>query len=132
MSAELSDIDLARQALAAAREAAKKNGAARKRRTGTVVRRDGRELLGLGSAISMMMTERGMVAPDAGGSVLAQFDDILAAAAPELAGHVQAVAFDSDTGAQSCAGARRSCSRPPTRRCRTRMSARCASWRPPS
>ncbi|MEV0982359.1 hypothetical protein [Streptomyces sp. NPDC049915] len=46
----------------------------------------------------MMMTERGMVAPAAGGSVLAQFDDILAAAAPELAGHVQAVAFDADTG----------------------------------
>nr|WP_260616970.1 DciA family protein [Streptomyces sp. WAC05458] len=46
----------------------------------------------------MMMTERGMVAPAAGGSVLAQFDDILAAAAPELAGHVQAVGFDADTG----------------------------------
>ncbi|MFI9255264.1 DUF721 domain-containing protein [Streptomyces sp. NPDC053069] len=39
-----------------------------------------------------------MVAPAAGGSVLAEFDDILAAAAPELAGHVQAVAFDADTG----------------------------------
>ncbi|MEV5454703.1 DciA family protein [Streptomyces sp. NPDC052535] len=46
----------------------------------------------------MMMTERGMVAPAAGGSVLAQFDTILAAAAPELAGHVQAVGFDADTG----------------------------------
>ncbi|GGW76917.1 hypothetical protein [Streptomyces galilaeus] len=67
----------------------------------------------------MMMTERGMVAPAAGGSVLAQFDGILAAAAPELAGHVQAVAFDADTGrldvvpdpprtARGCAGARRS------------------------
>ncbi|MEV0982379.1 DciA family protein [Streptomyces sp. NPDC049915] len=63
-----------------------------------VVRRDGREPLGLGSAISMMMTERGMVAPAASGSVLAQLDDILAAAAPELAGHVQAVAFDANTG----------------------------------
>ncbi|MEV6810248.1 DciA family protein [Streptomyces sp. NPDC051132] len=48
----------------------------------------------------MMMTERAMVTPAAGGSVLAQFDDILAAAAaaPELAGHVQAVGFDADTG----------------------------------
>ncbi|MFE0358789.1 DUF721 domain-containing protein [Streptomyces nigra] len=46
----------------------------------------------------MMMTERGMVAPVAGGSVLAQFDDVLAAAAPELVGHVQAVKFDADTG----------------------------------
>ena len=102
MSTELSGVDLARQALVAAREAARKNGGTRKekpkRRTGTVVRRDGREPLGLGTAISMMMTERGMVAPAAGGSVLAQFDDILAAAAPELAGHVQAVKFDADTG----------------------------------
>ncbi|MGW7674385.1 DciA family protein [Streptomyces sp. NPDC054775] len=102
MSTELSGVDLARQALAAAREAARKNGGARKekpkRRTGTAVRRDGREPLGLGAAIGMMMTERGMVAPAAGGSVLAQFDDILAAAAPELAGHVQAVKLDADTG----------------------------------
>ncbi|MFE2556549.1 DUF721 domain-containing protein [Streptomyces sp. NPDC059352] len=98
---ELSGVDLARQALVAAREAAKKNGATTKkpkRRTGTVVRRDGREPLGLGAAIGMMMTERGMVAPAAGGSVLARFDTILAAAAPELAGRVQAVKFDADTG----------------------------------
>ncbi|MFD9601765.1 DUF721 domain-containing protein [Streptomyces sp. NPDC059970] len=98
---ELSGVDLARQALVAAREAAKKNGATTrkpKRRTTTVVRRDGREPLGLGSAIGRMMTERGMVAPAAGGSVLAHFDTILAAAVPELAGRVQAVAFDADTG----------------------------------
>ncbi|UUY52382.1 DciA family protein (plasmid) [Streptomyces yangpuensis] len=101
MTTELSGVDLARQALVAAREAAKKNGATRqkpKRRTTTAVRRDGREPLGLGAAIGMMMTERGMVAPAAGGSVLADFDAILAAAVPELAGRVQAVAFDVDTG----------------------------------
>ncbi|MGW1328181.1 DUF721 domain-containing protein [Streptomyces antibioticus] len=101
MTGELSGVDLARQALIAAREAAKKNGATQtkkpKRRT-TVVRRDGREPLGLGAAIGMMMTERGMVAPAAGGSVLADFDAILAAAVPELAGRVQATAFDADTG----------------------------------
>ncbi|MBK3583313.1 DUF721 domain-containing protein [Streptomyces sp. MBT57] len=98
---ELSGVDLARQALLAAREAAKKNGATRqkpKRRTTTVVRRDGREPVGLGSAISRMMTERGMTAPAAGGSVLADFDTILAAVAPELAGRVTAVAFDAETG----------------------------------
>ncbi|MEU5810948.1 DciA family protein [Streptomyces sp. NPDC047718] len=98
---ELSGVDLARQALLAAREAAKKNGAQTKRpkrRTGTTLRRDGREPLGLGAAITMMMTERGLVAPAAGGSVLAQWEAILAAAAPELAGHVQAVKFDADTG----------------------------------
>ncbi|MYY03185.1 MULTISPECIES: DciA family protein [unclassified Streptomyces] len=101
MTTELSGVDLARQALVAAREAAKKNGSATrkpKRRTTTVVSRDGREPLGLGSAISRMLTERGMVAPAAGGSVLAQFDAILAAAVPELAGRVKAVAFDADTG----------------------------------
>ncbi|MDX2835489.1 DciA family protein [Streptomyces scabiei] len=99
---ELSGVDLARQALVAAREAAKKNGATQtskaKRRTGTVVCRDGRDPIGLGAAIGMMMTERGMVAPAAGGSVLAQFDAILAAAALELAGHARAVAFDANTG----------------------------------
>ncbi len=102
MTGELSGFDLARQALVAAREAAKKNGATRtrkpKRHAGTVVRRDGREPLGLGAAIGRMMTERGMVAPAAGGSVLTAFDAILAASVPELAGRVQAVAFDADTG----------------------------------
>ncbi|MFC9219795.1 TlpA family protein disulfide reductase [Streptomyces hygroscopicus] len=47
-----------------AREGARKNGAAREeepeRHTGTVGRRDGREPLGLGSAISRMM---GLVSP---------------------------------------------------------------------
>lgn len=98
---ELSGVDLARQALLAAREAARKNGATSKkpkRRTTTVVRREGREPLGLGSAIGMMMTERGMTAPAAGGSVLADFDTILAAVVPELAGRVKAVAFDTETG----------------------------------
>ncbi|MEV6810056.1 hypothetical protein [Streptomyces sp. NPDC051132] len=75
MTGELSGVDLARQALVAARETAKKNGATQtkkpKRRTGTVARRDGRDPLGLGAVISVMMTERGMVAPAAGGSLLA-------------------------------------------------------------
>ncbi|MGW1819474.1 DciA family protein [Streptomyces sp. NPDC002125] len=100
-SGEVSGVDLARQALLAAREAARKNGATAKkpkRRTTTVARRDGREPLGLGSAINRMMTERGMTAPAAGGSVLAAFDTILAAVVPELAGRVKAVAFDADTG----------------------------------
>ncbi|MFD9575716.1 DUF721 domain-containing protein [Streptomyces sp. NPDC059982] len=101
-SSELSGVDLARQALIAAREAARKNGGTRKdkpkRHTGQSVRRDGRDPRGLGATISMMMTERGLAAPAAGGSVLARFDDIVAEAAPELAGRVCAVAFDVDTG----------------------------------
>ncbi|WP_435240091.1 DciA family protein [Streptomyces sp. YPW6] len=100
-SGEVSGVDLARQALLAAREAARKNGATAKkpkRRTTTVARRDGREPLGLGSAINRMMTERGMAAPAAGGNVLAAFDTILAAVVPELAGRVTAVAFYAETG----------------------------------
>ncbi|MEV7167477.1 hypothetical protein AB0N60_35970 [Streptomyces microflavus] len=46
----------------------------------------------------MMMTERGMAAPAIAGSVLAEFDTILAAVVPELAGRVQAVAFDAEIG----------------------------------
>ncbi|MFD6478937.1 DUF721 domain-containing protein [Streptomyces anulatus] len=98
---ELSGVDLARQALLAARETARKSGATSKkpkRRTTTTVRRDGREPLGLGSAIGMMMTERGMTVPAAGGSVLADFDTILATVVPELAGRVKAVALDAETG----------------------------------
>ncbi|WP_127353779.1 DciA family protein [Actinacidiphila soli] len=97
---ELSGVDLARKALVAAREAARKSGTRKEKpkRQNQVVRRDGRDPLGLGSAISMMMTERGLAAPAAGGSVLAQWESILAAAAPELAGHVQAVKFDAGIG----------------------------------
>ncbi|MFJ3438853.1 hypothetical protein ACIPMU_35615 [Streptomyces cyaneofuscatus] len=39
-----------------------------------------------------------MTAPTASGSVLADFGTILAAVMPELAGRVQAVAFDAETG----------------------------------
>ncbi|MFB6876340.1 hypothetical protein [Streptomyces sp. NPDC056323] len=102
MSSELSGVDLARQALLAAREAARKSGATGKKpkhRAGMVVRRGGREPLGLGAAIGLMMTERGMVAPAVGGSVLAQFDAILAKVVPELAGRVRAVGFDADGAA---------------------------------
>ncbi|MFE5797136.1 DciA family protein [Streptomyces sp. NPDC056503] len=42
--------------------------------------------------------ERGLVAPAAGGSVLARWEAILAVAAPELAGHVKAVKFDAESG----------------------------------
>ncbi|MGW7752655.1 DciA family protein [Streptomyces violaceusniger] len=102
MTTELSGVDLARQALVAACEQAAKNSATRKRkpkrRTGQVVRRDGREPLGPGTAITLMMTERGMVTPVVGGGVLVRFDDIRAAVVPEPAGHARVVAFDADTG----------------------------------
>jgi hypothetical protein len=52
--------------------------------------RDGHEPLGLGETIGMVMTERGLTVPAAGGSVLARWGDIIAAAAPELASRVAA------------------------------------------
>ncbi|MDV5143193.1 DciA family protein [Streptomyces sp. SBC-4] len=98
---ETSGVDLARQALLAAREAAKARKTETrqkpKRRT-TIVVRDGRAPLAFGTAINMMMTERGLVAPAAGGSVLARWDTILTAAAPELAGRVKATGFSEESG----------------------------------
>lgn len=75
---------------------------------------------GMPDGLAEDMDKRGMAAPAADGTVLADFDTILAAFVPELAGRVKAVAFDSETGAactspptfrqpgRSCAGARRS------------------------
>ncbi|MER6916469.1 hypothetical protein ABT354_32835 [Streptomyces sp. NPDC000594] len=121
MTSELSGVDLARWVLVAAREAAEKNGSATrksKRRTTTVVRRDGREPLGLGSAIGRMMTEPAWSPRPPAASSSPTPTPILAAVMPELTGRVKAVAFDTDTGrldlapmpwlsARSCAGARR-------------------------
>ncbi|CAM5653422.1 MULTISPECIES: DUF721 domain-containing protein [Streptomyces] len=102
MTGELSGVDLARQALNAAREAAKKNGATQtkkpKQRTTTVVRHEDRVPLRLGRAIGMMMTECGMATPAAGVSVFTGFDTVLAAIVPKLVGRVKAVAFDAATG----------------------------------
>ncbi|MGJ5899274.1 DciA family protein [Streptomyces niveiscabiei] len=95
---ELSGVDLARQALVAAREAAKKNGATQtkkpKRRTTTVVRRDGREPMGLGMAIGALVTERAWELPAAGATLRERWEAI----APELVGHVVAVGYDPDSG----------------------------------
>ncbi|MFI8199867.1 hypothetical protein ACIF6K_25630 [Streptomyces sp. NPDC085942] len=52
----------------------------------------------LDAAIGTMMTERGLAVPVADGSVLADFDTVLAAAVSELAGRVQATAFDAESG----------------------------------
>ncbi|MEU8949684.1 DciA family protein [Streptomyces sp. NPDC048489] len=95
---EVSGVDLARVALRAAMEAARKNGggqkAKKKPRTVTAVRRDGREPMGLGAAIGALVTERAWVLPAAGATLRERW----AAIAPELAGHVAAVAYDPDSG----------------------------------
>ncbi|KOG73063.1 hypothetical protein ADK78_17530 [Kitasatospora aureofaciens] len=57
-------------------------------------RRNGRELMGLGSAIGALVTERAWELPAAGATLRERW----AAIAPELAGHVAAVSYDADTG----------------------------------
>ncbi|MGW9618746.1 DciA family protein [Streptomyces diastaticus] len=94
---ETSGVDLARVALRAAMEAARKNGgqkAKRKPRAVTTVRRDRREPMGLGAAIGALVTERAWELPAAGATLRERW----AAIAPELAGHVAAVSYDADSG----------------------------------
>ncbi|WP_051820128.1 DciA family protein [Streptomyces sp. NRRL S-920] len=95
---ETSGVDLARVALRAAMEAARKNGNSqktkRKPRAVTTVRRDGREPMGLGAAIGALVTERAWELPAAGATLRERW----AAIAPELAGHVAAVSYDADSG----------------------------------
>ncbi|GAA1234144.1 hypothetical protein GCM10009665_25510 [Kitasatospora nipponensis] len=96
---ELCGADLARLALNAARQAARRNGvdqlAAKRAKTTVRVRRtDGRDPIGLGGALQALMADRAWDLPVVGGSVLADWPTI----APELAGHVQAVAFTAATG----------------------------------
>ncbi|MGV9758557.1 DciA family protein [Streptomyces tricolor] len=95
---EMSGVDLARVALQAAMEQARKNGGrttkAKPPRSTTVVRRDGREPLGLGEALGALVTERAWELPAAGASLR----DRWAAIAPDLAGHVAAVGYDPDAG----------------------------------
>ncbi|WP_306471873.1 hypothetical protein [Streptomyces sp. st140] len=64
------------------------------------------------------MTEHGMAAQAVGASVLADFDTIFMAVVPELAGRIQAVAFDAESGSLNAVpggqqtGARRERPRP--------------------
>lgn len=99
---ELSGVDLARVALHQAREAAKARGESgtrkAKRRTGTAVRRDGREPTGFAAVLQGLMADRAWDVPAAGGSILDQWPDIAAALSPTLPLHVQAVAFHAETG----------------------------------
>ncbi|MEU0663928.1 DciA family protein [Streptomyces lavendulocolor] len=95
---EMSGVDLARVALRAAMEAARKNGngqkTKRRPRAVTTVRRDGREPMGLGAALGALVTERAWELPAAGATLRERW----AAIAPELTGHVAAVSLDPDSG----------------------------------
>lgn len=90
--------DLARSALLRARAAAKNAPAQpQKKKTGPgrrITRTGGRDPIGLASAITAMMGDRGWQPPEAGGSILDQWPSI----APELVGKVTAERFEHDTG----------------------------------
>ncbi|MFE9334811.1 DciA family protein [Streptomyces sp. NPDC006925] len=100
---DLPGADLARIALRQAREAAKARGqsgirkAKRPART-AAARRDGREPTGFAAVLAGLMADRGWDVPAAGGSILDQWSDIAAAVSPNLASHVSAVAFHTDSG----------------------------------
>ncbi|MET8746172.1 DUF721 domain-containing protein [Streptomyces sp. NPDC004728] len=95
---EVSGVDLARVALRAAREAARKSGTGQKTkkkpRAATMVQRDGREPMGLGTAIGTLVASRAWEIPAIGASLRERWAVIV----PELAGHVAAVRFDPDSG----------------------------------
>ncbi|MGW5098204.1 DciA family protein [Streptomyces nodosus] len=96
---EMSGVDLARVALRAAMEAAKKNGGGQKAkrqqpRPVRTVHRDGREPMGLGAAIGALVTERAWELPAVGATLRERW----AAIAPELARHVAAIGYEADAG----------------------------------
>jgi hypothetical protein len=96
--AELTGVDLARFALRNAREASRKRSGQPPAKRQRTIRRpsgvDGREPISLAASISRLISERAWEAPVAGGGVLNGWPRIV----PELAGHVQAVAFDPSAG----------------------------------
>ncbi|OIJ85253.1 hypothetical protein BIV25_44570 [Streptomyces sp. MUSC 14] len=95
---ETSGVDLARVALRAALEQARQNGGGQKAKSKPrpvrAVRRNGREPMGLGTAICALVAERAWELPAAGASLRERGSAI----APELAGHVAAIGYDADTG----------------------------------
>ncbi|MFH0246171.1 DciA family protein [Streptomyces sp. HK10] len=101
-SAQPSGVDLARVALHAAREAARKNGGAtesrRPRRRPRPPRRhaDGRDPMGFGAVIQGLIADRAWEIPAAGGSAVDRWPSI---AGEKLAAHVHAVRFRADLGA---------------------------------
>ncbi|MGW1976481.1 DciA family protein [Streptomyces sp. NPDC001889] len=90
-------VDLARVALKAARENAKKRGASARqtrplRRT---TRTGGRDPIAFASALTLLVADRAWEVPVTGGSVLDRWSEI---AGPELAAHITAVRFHETTG----------------------------------
>ncbi|MEZ0064138.1 putative nucleic acid-binding Zn ribbon protein [Streptacidiphilus sp. MAP12-20] len=97
---EVSGVDLARVALRAAKEQARKRGDAvtqkkQARRTGlrSGARADGRDPQPLGSAITRLIAERGWEAPAAVGGVMGRWPEIVG---KDIAAHCEPEHFDED------------------------------------
>ncbi|MCB5163336.1 DUF721 domain-containing protein [Streptomyces bambusae] len=97
---ELSGVDLARQALAAAKEAARARGAvagdrSRARQGGlrSGARADGRDPMRLGAALERMRTEHGWEQPMAVAGVMQRWDEIVG---PDVAAHCRPESYDAD------------------------------------
>ncbi|WP_455358454.1 DUF721 domain-containing protein [Streptomyces sp. SYSU K21746] len=97
---EASGVDLARQALAAAKEQARARGAAAQqkkqaRRGGlrSGARADGRDPLQLGAALERLKTERGWEMPMAVGGVMGRWPEIVG---DDLAKHCVPLRYDDD------------------------------------
>ncbi|MEV6650135.1 DciA family protein [Streptomyces sp. NPDC051219] len=97
---EASGVDLARQALAAAKEQARARGAAvqQKRQAGrgglrSGARADGRDPLQLGAALERLKTERGWEMPMAVGGVMGRWPEIVG---DDLAKHCVPLRYDDD------------------------------------
>ncbi|MCX3063751.1 DUF721 domain-containing protein [Streptomyces beihaiensis] len=98
---EPSGVDMARVALRAAKEAARARGAAVQQRKQarhggglrSGARADGRDPMGLGSAINRLITERGWEAPAAVGGVMGRWPQIVG---EDLARHCEPQRYDED------------------------------------
>ncbi|MFJ7786919.1 DciA family protein [Streptomyces albidoflavus] len=91
-------VDLARVALRAARETARRQGADTRRTAPakpTIRRTSGREPVSLAGALDALITDRAWELPAAGGTLR----DRWAAIAPQLAEHVAATGYNPKTGA---------------------------------
>ncbi|MFI0742682.1 DciA family protein [Streptomyces sp. NPDC021100] len=90
-------VDLARVALRAARDAARRHGGRPllpRHRAAAPARRDGRDPLNLAGALAALVVERAWDLPTAGATLRERWTVI----APELAEHVAAVGYDAASG----------------------------------
>lgn len=95
---EPTGADLARVALAAAKKTAKDRGThtpARRTSKRPASRGNGREPLGLGGALTQLVTERGWETSAAGGTVIDRWRTIVS---PDIADHLQAVGYEPRSG----------------------------------